>query len=73
MWKVLLVTPLRHSKWSLISFWLLALLKSMALATTAGNQGEILFFSAYAVTEGMEDLTIRVKAVYDFFFFLRSV
>lgn len=64
MWKLLSVTPLRHSKWSLISFWLLALLKSMALATTAGNQGEILLFSTYAVTAGMEDLTIRVKAVY---------
>lgn len=69
MWKGLLVTPLRHIKWSLISFWLLTLLKSMALAATVGNQGEIPLFSTHAVTAGMEDLTIRIKVVYAWGFF----
>lgn len=70
MWKFLLVTPLRHSKGSLISFWPRAPLKSMALATTVGNQGEIPLFSSHAVTAGMEDFTVRVKAVYAWVFFL---
>lgn len=47
----------------------------MALATTAANQGEILLFFTHAVTAGMEDLTLNVKAVYACFgfFFLRYV